>query len=587
MRPKLGMAAVLALIFGPMMLGALLLVLAMNFYAGGTNTRELMAERINLTLDALTFRIEDFLAPVERHLLAIRGRIESGGIAFDDDVALRLYLGGVLTATPQVTGIGLGEADGEVRRFIRGGRSPERVNMAGSPQFKDVMARLEEADTVVWGEPFWTEALGSTVINAMLPLRPPGAGERGVLLAAVRIESFVAHMNSMAQELGQPIFVLHGRDNVVGHSGFDPDAAGLSRTRPLAPVGAVEDPVLASIWDADRRPLNLVEDLIDGEDHRVDLERGPFVFIYREIEGFADLPWLVGTYIPFDEASAEIRWLVMLGVISLVLALLAVAATLLVGRRLARPVARLADQARRIQTMQIQDLEPLPPSRIREIDRAAAAFNAMARALVWFEAYLPKRLVRQLVDHGSPDAVASREREVTIMFTDIVGFSERSSRMSAAETAQFLNRHFTTLERCIDATGGTIDKYIGDSVMAFWGAPLDQPDHAAAACRAAVAMREALAADPQAPRLRIGIHTGPVVVGNIGAAGRLNYTVVGGPVNVAQRLEQLGKELDDGGRGVVLLSAATAEAAGPEFAALPLGHFTLRGQEAAVAVHRL
>jgi len=132
--------------------------------------------------------------------------------------------------------------------------------------------------------------------------------------------------------------------------------------------------------------------------------------------------------------------------------------------------------------------------------------------------------------------------------------------------------------------------------MAFWGAPEDQPDHAARACRAALAIAAALAADNrdravagQAPvRLRIGIHSGPAIVGNIGAPGRVNYTVIGDTVNVAQRLEQLGKQFDTGeGDAVVLLSAATAAALPADFPVRLLGEHGLRGRDEMTKVFRL
>jgi hypothetical protein len=119
----------------------------------------------------------------------------------------------------------------------------------------------------------------------------------------------------------------------------------------------------------------------------------------------------------------------------------------------------------------------------------------------------------------------------------------------------------------IEAEGGTVDKLMGDGVMAFWNAPERQPDHAARALRAALAIRERLlrvnltAVHPV--KLRIGLHTGPTVVGNVGSPSRLSYTIVGDTVNVASRVEKAGKDLLPDAEVAVLLSAATAEAVGP------------------------
>jgi class 3 adenylate cyclase len=152
------------------------------------------------------------------------------------------------------------------------------------------------------------------------------------------------------------------------------------------------------------------------------------------------------------------------------------------------------------------------------------------------------------------------------------------------------------LAECIEAEEGTIDKYIGDAVMAFWGAPDRSDDHAARAVRAARAIAETLSADNarrarkglKPVRVRIGIHSGPVLVGNIGAPERVNYTIVGDTVNDAQRLEALGHQLDAGTDVTVLLSGETMRLAGlrPEEAE-HVGTHPLAGVSHAVAVYRL
>jgi adenylate cyclase len=222
----------------------------------------------------------------------------------------------------------------------------------------------------------------------------------------------------------------------------------------------------------------------------------------------------------------------------------------------------------------------------REIDSAMAAFNSMIGGLRLFATYVPRSLVGRLMSLQGSSGLRPEEREVTVLFTDIAGFTEMSRRLTPLRLAAFLNRHFGLLGRAIEAEGGTIDKYIGDSVMAFWGAPDRQADHAERGCRAALAMAEALRADNarrarkgRAPiRLRIGLHSGPAIVGNIGAPGRINYTLVGDTVNVAQRLEQLGKEHAHGQEATIVASRAVLERAGMLDGARPLGVQDLSGR---------
>ncbi len=197
---------------------------------------------------------------------------------------------------------------------------------------------------------------------------------------------------------------------------------------------------------------------------------------------------------------------------------------------------------------------------------------------------------------GPADAVPSTERDMTVLFTDIANFTGTCARFGAARAADFLNRHFAMLAGCVEVEGGTIDKFMGDALMAFWGAPAEQPDHAARACRAACAIARAVDKDNrlrraagEAPvRLRVGIHSGPMMVGHIGVPARMSYTIVGEAVNTGQRIEALGKRLGDPHAAVtILVSGDTAARLGGSMPLEPLGEHALRGRQAPIRVHRL
>ena len=142
-------------------------------------------------------------------------------------------------------------------------------------------------------------------------------------------------------------------------------------------------------------------------------------------------------------------------------------------------------------------------------------------------------------------------QEVTLLFCDIRGFTPMSDKLAPGQVVELLNLYLERMCRCITAEGGLVNKYIGDAIMAIFGAPLAMDDHADAALRAALRMRTAwvelntdlTAAGLPNIRIGIGIHTGPVVAGNIGSTSRMEYTVIGDTVNVASRIEGLCKEL--------------------------------------------
>ena len=397
----------------------------------------------------------------------------------------------------------------------------------------------------------------------------------------------MASSTSCLASVGQPVFILQGRDRVVAAPGLDTSIVGPNHALPL--LAEAGDPVLAAMWAGETESVEVFDRGVRGSAQLASAAGREWVVLYREIAGFGDQPWIVGTYVPASVAGAEVRRLWHALLLSLACLVAAVAATFWLGRRMARPVERLAQAARHVQKLELDAVPELPRSHIRELDQAARAFNAMHNGLAWFETYVPRRLVSQLMANPSPDVVASREIEVTVLFSDIVGFSRIAEQLDAAQAANLLNQHFELLAGCVGESDGTVDKFLGDGMMAFWGAPVPQPDHAARAVRAALLIRDRLRTIDGFPplRLRVGVHTGPALVGNIGARDRLNYTLVGDTVNVTQRLEQLGKEIAPADPMVILASAATAAHAQGLCTVEPLGPWRLRGRDETVEVFRL
>jgi class 3 adenylate cyclase len=585
-RARLPLAVALSLAFGLMLMAALAAELAVAFYAGAANTRALLADKTNLLLDTLENRVESLLRPVEEQLRVVAGEIIDGELVPERMAAHPRTFRSTLAVTPQLAGMVFVRTDFQAFRFVRGKGTLPPEDWSDLEPIRRAMDYPHSAQMVMWGAPAWSENLRQTVINAHVAVER-GGRPAGLLFAAVTLDTVVRHVDEISASIGQPVFVLQGRDAVVALPGLDTGLAGPDRPLPLLPESG--DAVLAAMWAGSEEPIGLMDDRLRGAVRVVEAKDARWVVFYREIAGFGDRPWVVGTYLPASIAGAEIRRLWRAGLLSLAFVAVAVAATFWLGRRMARPVERLAEAAMHIQALDLDAVPLLPRSHVRELDRAARAFNAMRNGLAWFETYVPHRLVRQLMDNPSPDAVASRQLEVTVLFTDIVGFSRLAEQLDAGEAASLLNRHFELLAGCVAETDGTVDKFLGDGMMAFWGAPLPQPDHARRAVQTALLIRDRLAAAGEATplRLRVGIHTGMALVGNIGAKDRLNYTLVGDTVNIAQRLEQLGKEIAPDGPIVILAGDATAAHAAPLCRVEPLGPRQLRGRDETVEVFRL
>jgi adenylate cyclase len=202
--------------------------------------------------------------------------------------------------------------------------------------------------------------------------------------------------------------------------------------------------------------------------------------------------------------------------------------------------------------------------------------------------YLPPAVVSRLIESPELMRLGGEAREVTLMFTDLANFTTLSEQLSAEQTVEVLTGYFNAMTPIVLDTGGTVDKFIGDAVMAFWGAPLDDPQHAEHAVLAAMAMQRAmqpLAADLVARglppiRMRIGLHTGRVVVGNVGSEQRFSYTAIGDAVNLAARLEDANKAFGTG----ILLSAATAAQLPPSLTLRALDDVVVKGKSEVVRV---
>ena len=181
-----------------------------------------------------------------------------------------------------------------------------------------------------------------------------------------------------------------------------------------------------------------------------------------------------------------------------------------------------------------------------------------------FAQYVPEGVVNELANADMASVVRGERRVLTLLFSDLAGFTAASEHLSPEAVAQALNAYFTRMTACVHTHGGTLDKFIGDAVMAFWNAPLPEPAHARRALACAQDMQmamEALRNDWQgtpfaAVQLRIGVHTGEAAVGHLGSQARFTYTAVGDAVNTAARLEGANKALHTH----ILLSGATRDA---------------------------
>ncbi|EME71589.1 adenylate cyclase 1 [Paramagnetospirillum caucaseum] len=281
------------------------------------------------------------------------------------------------------------------------------------------------------------------------------------------------------------------------------------------------------------------------------------------------------------------RDLVVAGFTVMVVGLLLVA---LLASWITRPLTLLTHEIQKIQRFELAGPIALHAI-VAEVNELIHSMNMMKRALRTFGMFVPRDLVRELVASGRPIELGGQDKTLTVMFTDVADFTSLSERMAAGDLLVHVSRHLAAISECVAEEDGTVDKYVGDAVMAFWGAPIWRDDHALRGCIAALkaqrvqALMNAEWASQGLPTMfvRIGLHTAPVIVGNIGSAWRMSYTAMGDGVNVASRLEGVNKVYGT----QICVSQAVLDAAGPSLLARPLDLVAVKGRKAGAQVYEL
>jgi adenylate cyclase len=302
-------------------------------------------------------------------------------------------------------------------------------------------------------------------------------------------------------------------------------------------------------------------------------------------------PWELLIIIPTNDLVGAIestnRALLLFGLIAL---LLQVALIYRFSRSIARPMEQLAIDVANIQEFQFDKVVEVKSS-VEEVRTLANSVYRLRRVLESFSSYVPRAMVRQLMSSGVGTQLGVESRFLTMFFTDIEGFSTLSESEPSQQLLPRVSEYFSNVTGAVEREKGTVDKYIGDAVMAFWGAPLRVDDHVYLACVAAVRAQRAMkasnahwAAQKLAPlNVRIGIHCDSVLVGNVGSKERLSYTVMGDGVNVAARLEGMNKELGTW----ICVSHAVYRAAGERLWLRPIDTITVKGRKGELLVYEL
>ena len=442
---------------------------------------------------------------------------------------------------------------------------------------------VQAGDTVITDpELFW--AFGLVGFTVAEPYAVDGRLQ-GVVAADVTLDSFSDYLaqkpvspNSLSYLLDERGLVLAASDGATTY-GSDNEKVALPH------VADVGNRLVSLAYG--QRPAGSDADVFEfsheGRDYIVGLS---------SFEQELGKPWRLMVLTPLSDFTAEFarnnRQMLMIGLVAIGMQLVIV---YVIASLVAAPLQRLARKVERIQSLESSADLPMLRSRVREVDMLSHAIETLDSAVQAFARFVPVGLVRQLLRSDRKLELGGQSRFLTILFCDVEAFSTLAERIAARDLLARVSALLGVVTHRVHEERGTIDKFVGDGVMAFWGAPAPLDDHAWHACVAALAVQRDLDrlnaewrdADAPEMHLRVGIHSDVVLVGNVGSKERMSYTVLGDGVNIASRLEGCNKVYGT----PICISHDTFREAGDRVCVRPIDEVRVKGRRAAITIYEL
>jgi len=405
--------------------------------------------------------------------------------------------------------------------------------------YRDTM----QADRALVSSPYASFSIGTPMITVSAPLRRQ---VRGVVAADLKLDKFSDLVYAQRPGEHGTAIIFDSFGVLIAHPEFARlvDYAMTHPSHPQLPeIREIQSGLVGAVmrkWDGSNHYEGSIRDE-DGRDYLFRVRK------FSQGDKYSGYSLLLSAE---EDFAQNVRNLQIRGII---IALIAggcfVPGVWIFGSRMSTSLKRITAQASRLRTLAAPDDAPVT-SHIAEIDELGRTMAVAQRSIWSFARFVPKDIVKGIIDSSISTELGGARQEVTILFTDVTNFTGIAEAADPDSLMRQTSRHFAALTEAFLAEGGTVDKFIGDSVMVFWNAPHLQLDHVERACRAALAAKaasEALNTQFEAEGLRrfavrLGIHFGDAVVGNVGSVERMNYTALGNSVNLAARLEGLNKE---------------------------------------------
>jgi len=454
---------------------------------------------------------------------------------------------------------------------------------AYDPRTRPWYKAIRHETGMYWSDVYRFQSTHELGITGSCPILDQEGTPQAVVGVDITLESLAEFVASQRLAKNGKIFIINDTGEVItaGSRPYD-EASGASGGR----LPRLDDLGIPWFQDAYRIHLASGAEILSSTTGG----RTYLGFFFRFPADF-DKKWKIAAVIPEAEVVGPTRKIIYKAL--LITVLITVICLLLVYAAsgwITRPVKKLALQAGKIKDFKLDEVTGVQ-SILTEIRSLNDAFIAMKSGLASFGRYVPADLVRQLIATGREARLGGERTRLAILFTDIVGFTALSETITAEELMLQLSSYLDRLTRIIEQEQGTVDKYIGDAIMAFWGAPREVENPALLACQAALNCSKAVAdlnrqwraeGEPAMPTC-FGINFGETIVGNVGSSQRMNYSIFGDNVNLASRLEGINRIYGT----KIIVSQSVYEAVEKQMICRPLDIVAVKGKKKSIAIYEL
>jgi len=613
-------------VFAMLILPALGAVIAFSYYENARNLTNVSQRFIDQARDDAVDMVSNFLEPIAATIRLVAA-VAAAQPAFFRTEESRNTLYEALISAPQIDAVYTSFDDGYHRVVTRmdadrrrsDPRIPPRANWHSSyidPYAAGAQRARHRSFFEKWPEPiggytedtkFEVQALphyqgarqnlglaitdpiinpdtGYPVLSMGYPIRVDGRFA-GAASANITLEVLSRFLDTHKASPNSITLIADRLGNIIAHPVAAKGVRHLKERVELATLSKLDE---SQVVEAVRLRKALGVDRFSFE---LGLDSKEYVALFTRVPDKFLKEWEVIVVTPTDDFVGDLKqtnrmllWL-MVGLVLLEGALIYVMA-----RKISRPIEIVSGAIERIRSLSFGQ-SPSPDSRIREIGQLQRATVLLENALRSFSVFVPVGLVRELIASGKPLAPTVESRFMTIFFSDVENFTTISEQLSPQELSEQTSHYFENVTVAVTEEQGTIDKFIGDSVMAFWGAPAELDDHVYRACLAALKasrrmkrLNEEWVIEGRKPMpMRIGVHCANVVVGNVGSPQRLSYTVMGDGVNIASRVEGLNKQFGTS----ICISDSVYERVADRVVARPLQRLSVKGRHGELLVYEL